>query len=171
MSDNKLTLIGLAKKLIEDFEGFSHTIYKDTKGIDTIGFGRNLQTYPLSDEEKEKCLLNGKNEIWMPLEVAEDFLVKEIEKIIENIKDKEYYKNQDTARKCVLIDMNYNMGISTFNKYKNFQEAMKNKDYEKACYEMEHGTGEGGKSKWYLQTKRRAIKDIEIIRTGDVTLI
>lgn len=163
--------IDLCVKLIKDFEGFSNTTYKDTKGIDTIGYGRNLQTYPLTEEEKSKCFLNGNNEIFMPEELALEFLKNEIENIIEKVKDKDYYKNLDTARKCVIVDMIYNMGLATFNKYKNFQSALKNNDYEKACYEMENGSGEGGKSKWYLQTKRRAIKDIEIMRTGDVTLI
>lgn len=163
--------IDLCVKLIKGFEGFSNTIYKDTKNIDTIGYGRNLQTYPLTEEEKSKCFLNAKNELWMPEELALDFLTKEVENIIEKVEDKDYFKNQDTARKCVIVDMVYNMGLSTFNKYKNFQEALKNNDYEKACYEMENGTGEGGKSKWYLQTKNRAIKDIEIMRSGDVTLI
>lgn len=163
--------IDLCAKLIKDFEGFSNIIYKDTKGIDTIGYGRNLQTYPLTDVEKSKCFLNGNNEIWMPEELALEFLINEIENIIKKIENKDYFKNLDTARKCVIVDMIYNMGLNTFNKYKNFQSALKNNDYEKACYEMENGSGEGGKSKWYLQTKKRAIKDIEIMRTGDVSLI
>lgn len=156
--------IALAMELTMQFEGFSPTVYECPAGYPSIGYGRNLKFYPLNKVEEESLIwLGGVEE-----EVAEAWLKDRLIQIYQEVKDKPYFVNQSPQRQAAMLDMIYNMGMKSFNEFKKFQQAMIASDYSLAAKELATGSGEGGKSKWLLQTKSRAEKIISIIETGEI---
>lgn len=156
--------ISLAMQLTMKFEGFSPTIYECPAGYPSIGYGRNLKFYPLNKSEEESLTrLGGINE-----EEGKHWLKARLIQISQEVKDKPYFENQSPERQAVMLDMIYNMGMKSFNEFKKFQQAMIDKDYSLAAKELATGSGEGGKSKWLLQTKSRAERIIRIIETGEI---
>lgn len=156
--------IALAMELTMQFEGFSPTVYECPAGYPSIGYGRNLKFYPFS--EVEKRFINGS--LYVTKEQAEAWLKDRLIQIYQEVKDKPYFVNQSPQRQAAMLDMIYNMGMKSFNEFKKFQQAMIDKDYNLAAKELATGSGEGGKSKWLLQTKSRAEKIISIIETGEI---
>lgn len=156
--------ISLATQLTMQFEGFSPTIYECPAGYPSIGYGRNLKFYPLSDSE-QKMLMENKG---LDEDIASEWLRAKLVDIYFVVRYKPYFENQSPQRQAAMLDMIYNMGMKSFNEFKKFQQAMIAKDYSLAAKELATGSGEGGKSKWLIQTKTRAEKIIEIIRTGEI---
>lgn len=156
--------IALAMELTMQFEGFSPTIYECPAGYPSIGYGRNLKFYPLNKIEEESLIWLGAIEE----EEAEAWLKDRLIQIYQEVQDKPYFENQSHQRQAAMLDMIYNMGMKSFNEFKKFQQAMIAKDYNLAAKELATGSGEGGKSKWLLQTKSRAEKIISIIKTGEI---
>lgn len=153
--------------IIEQNEGFVPYIYKDTKGIDTIGFGRNLRIYPLTDKElREHCYKNAKDELCLNKTYAVDCLKEEIEEINSKLS---YYNWYDATkgllyRRAALIDIVYNMGLDKFLRYKNTIQYLQERNYDKAAEELLKGTGKDGKSKYYEQVGLRALRNSMMIR-------
>lgn len=156
--------IALAMKLTMQFEGFSPTVYECPAGYPSIGYGRNLKFYPLSDSEQKRLMENkGLDE-----DIASEWLRARLVDIYFVVRYEPYFVNQSPQRQAAMLDMIYNMGMKSFNEFKKFQQAMIAKDYSLAAKELATGSGEGGKSKWLLQTKSRAEKIISIIETGEI---
>jgi lysozyme len=65
------------------------------------------------------------------------------------------------ARKCVLIDMNFNMGYGTLSKFKRFFSALAAGDYDEAALEMED-------SAWFSQVGPRAEHLQAIMLSGEL---
>ena len=114
--------------LIKQNEGFRSTPYLDTKGKSTIGYGFNI-----SDETVRSLIpsdvLNGKRELGK----------EESDKIFGVLKeratgDAQTFVGADTFAKLTpsqqtgLIDMAYNMGLKSLNKFNNLREALINGD-------------------------------------------
>lgn len=156
--------ISLAMQLTMKFEGFSPTIYECPAGYPSIGYGRNLKFYPLNRIEEEALARLGA----IDEEEEKDWLKARLIQIYQEVKDKPYFENQSPERQAAMLDMIYNMGMKSFNEFKKFQQAMIAKDYSLAVKELATGSGEGGKSKWLLQTKSRAERIIRIIETGEI---
>jgi len=133
-----------AEKLIEQLkahEGFSGNVYQCTGGKTTIGYGRNLDDNPLTDNEASYLLNNDVNKIT-------DILSKEIP-----------WNMINPARQAVLVNMSFNLGISGLYKFKKMFKAIDAGFYEKAAREMLD-------SKWSKQVGNRAIELSEQMRTG-----
>lgn len=156
--------ISLAMQLTMKFEGFSPTIYECPAGYPSIGYGRNLKFYPLNKIEEESLARLGA----IDEEEEKDWLKARLIQIYQEVKDKPYFENQSPERQAAMLDMIYNMGMKSFDEFKKFQQAMIDKDYSLAAKELATGSGEGGKSKWLLQTKSRAERIIKIIDTGEI---
>lgn len=156
--------ISLAMQLTMKFEGFSPTIYECPAGYPSIGYGRNLKFYPLNKIEEESLARLGA----IDEEEEKDWLKARLIQIYQEVKDKPYFENQSPERQAAMLDMIYNMGMKSFDEFKKFQQAMIDKDYSLAAKELAIGSGEGGKSKWLLQTKSRAERIIKIIDTGEI---
>lgn len=128
------------KKLIEEImknEGFVGTVYKDTLGFDTIGYGTKL---PL-----------GKEEAALILEYRLKAKIKELE-------TKEPFVNSLPLEKQeILAEMCYQMGVSGVLKFKKMWEALKRLDYETAGVQMLDST-------WAVQTPNRAMKLSQMMR-------
>lgn len=161
--------LSLALELVTRHEGFEPVIYNCPAGYPSIGYGRNLKFYPLTAEEK-LAYTDDKGEVIISQTVAKMWASQSLRAIYSQVKDKPYFANQTPERQAAMLDMIYNMGMSSFNKFKNFQKAMSENNFELAAKELQTGSGEGGKSKWYLQTKTRAENIIHIIQTSNLAL-
>ena len=135
----------IRKKLISlifSHEGFRQFPYKDTRGNWTIGIGRNLSTKGISEDEALYLLDND-------IMTCESLLWKNIL----------FYASLDDIRKCVLIEMCFNMGINALLEFKNMLAYIKNKDFSMAAKAMLD-------SEWARQVKGRASKLALIMETG-----
>jgi len=158
-------------------EGFSSEPYKCSMGYWSVGYGRNLETNPLTKEEQVRITGYGN---LTPDEVKAHFdkfpiskkdatylLQNDITKVTLELDSK--IKNLETypeAAISVLIDMAFNMGVGGLMKFNNFLEALKDaskltgvlrkKKYEEASKHMLD-------SLWARQVGIRAKKLSEII--------
>ena len=128
-------------KAQEDFRQFP---YKDSRGIETIGFGRNLRDVGIS--KSEACILL-QNDI--------DTAIQNIIKIIPNFND------LNDVRQEVLVNMCFNMGIKTLKNFKNMITAIAKNDFETA-------SKEGLNSVWHDQVGERAEILMERLRSGTI---
>jgi lysozyme len=125
----------IAQKLRESIkrhESFRPYPYLDTKGNLTIGYGRNLTLNRISETEGEILLgndiINATAELYRFIPWTQDL---------------------EDARKAILIEMTFNMGIEKLLQFKKMLEAIQNKDYELASQEMLNST-------WHEEVGNRA---------------
>ena len=142
--------------LISNHEGVILKVYDDATGQElqagdilighpTIGVGRNVAKDGLgiSQEEAEFMLMND---------------IERVEKEIKNFP----IEHLNEARRAIIIDMAFNMGITRFNPtmWPNFFKAVVNEDYGEASKEMLD-------SNWARQTKRRSKRLSDMMLLGD----
>ena len=121
----------------------NHELYECPAGYWTVGHGYNIQA-------------NG-----LPDDIAKDLLRRNLDKSQDMVKVKIRNWNElSFARRSVLIDMCFNMGISTLSKFKKFFAAIEASDFKKAAIEMED-------SKWFKQVGQRAVILQEMMATGE----
>lgn len=132
-------------------EGFRASVYIDTVGKHTIGYGHNLDAKPIS---------------WIGGSTVLTFA--QAEQILENdITDARlaltghlpWAVGLDEARLGVLVNMAFNMGVPGLMAFKNTLAAFHARDWEKAAQGMES-------SKWYAQVGIRARRLVQQVRTG-----
>lgn len=136
----------LNTKSFEDLkidEGLRLKPYLDTKGKLTIGFGRNLHDVGIS---KEEAGILFKNDV----ECAHKELMRF-----------KWFQHLDHARKDVLINMCFNMGLSRLLKFKKMISALEQGKYEYASDEMLD-------SKWHKDVGKRAERLALTMRTGKI---
>ncbi len=125
------------KNRIKKHEGFRNTVYLDSLGKATIGYGHLLT----EEDDFEEGIQYDKS-------------------LLENLFDKDFNRSAynaeqllegidvcDTARE-VIVEMVFQLGIGGVSKFKKMFEALRNKDYNKAADEMLN-------SAWYRQTPSR----------------
>ncbi|MBJ2129072.1 glycoside hydrolase family protein [Alteromonas sp. IB21] len=127
---------------IKRHEGLELRPYKCTAGKWTIGYGRNLEDNGISPSEAEEMLLTDMCEV-------EEQLFNE--GLLDGLND---------ARKAVLINMGYQLGVSGLFKFKNMIAALDRKEYELAAKEMLD-------SRWAKQTPNRAKELADQMLTGE----
>ncbi len=101
-------------------EGYRRCVYKDTRGLDTVGFGHLLRA-----NEKYKCINPH---------LAVKLLRKDYTEAQTSVERR--YPWADGEVKLVLINMSYNLGSTRLSKFKQTLAAMKAKDYDRAAGEM-----------------------------------
>lgn len=104
---------------IKENEGCELKVYKCPKGVNTIGYGRNLEHRGISQEEANYLLRND---------------IKKIS--IELYRKISFFKDLDEARQSVLIEMAYNMGTPNLLNFKNTLTYLSANQFEKASIEM-----------------------------------
>jgi len=129
------------KKILIEHEGLKLKPYRDTVGRLTIGVGRNLDNVGISPIEANFLLNN------------------DIERVIEAIKDEEYFKNLEGDRKLVVMDMVFNLGPNGFKKFTKLIEAIKWQKWSDAAREMRDST-------WYTQVGKRGQKLANAMEEG-----
>lgn len=129
------------KQRIKLHEGKRNTPYLDSRGVLTVGYGRNLRDVPFSDRTIEVMF---ENDFKRAKEAAESFFV---------------YPALSDARRGVLIEMIFQMGASKVAEFSNFLDAVEEEDWQRAHDEMLD-------SKWAKQTPERAKKLAKIFLKG-----
>ena len=126
-------------KAVKLSEGFRDRVYKDTLGIDTIGYGFAIKDLVL-DEDISEMIIRRKL----------DSLIDRANKRFKFLKDLPI-KAQD-----VIYEMCYQMGISGVSKFKKTLLYLENHEFKMASKEMLD-------SRWARQTPNRAKKLSDII--------
>lgn len=131
----------LTKQLKGD-EGFRSKPYRDTVGKLTIGIGRNLDDVGISENEAELLLWN------------------DLSKAVAELKARlPWATSLNEPRQGVLINMAFNMGISSLLLFVNMLAAAQAGDFDKAAEHMEQ-------SRWASQVGPRAQRLILQMRYG-----
>ena len=135
------------KNRIKEHEGYRNTVYSDSLGFATIGYGHLvLENDPyvegvdysrdLLDQEFDKDFANA---------------VVGAERILGN-------HDMNFKAKCVIIEMVFQLGMTGVSKFVNCLKAIKKEDWDTAADEMLD-------SKWAKQTPERANELSSIIRS------
>jgi len=130
------------KTLIEQHEGRRRKPYKCTAGKTSIGIGRNLDDVGLSDDEIDYLFAND-------LRRAQDAASKY-----------PWFAELSEVRQAAIIDMIFNLGPSRFAGFRNFIQAMSQKQYSWAAAELKD-------SRWFSQVGRRGPRIVSMILTND----
>lgn len=159
------------RRLIEDIkrnEGYRDTMYYDTEGIPTIGYGFNLQRPDAREKitslgyDFDKVLSGEQRLREEDSEKLLDSVLDEIEGIVESRYPS--FNEYPEDLKSVLVDLTYNMGPNRFNDktWRNFHDALGRMDYEAMARSLEG-------SKYGRQTKGRAERNQELLRALENT--
>lgn len=143
------------KSLLILDEGVRLKPYKDTVGKWTIGIGRNIEENPFSTDELLFILSNGFN-----AEAANICLDNDIKKCIFHITSEfPWFERLGDARKAVLINMCFNMGIKKLLAFKKTLKFIEDGLYDYAADGMMD-------SLWAKQVKGRAVRLSKMMKTG-----
>jgi lysozyme len=129
-------------EMLKRHEGFKDRPYLDTVNVLTIGYGRNLETNPLTEDEATYLLVNDierhERALWKAFPVAVGL---------------------DHVRRDALINMAFNLGIPRLRGFKKMWAAIEISDWPRAA-------AEAMDSKWARQVGRRAEEIAFMLRTG-----
>jgi lysozyme len=131
----------LARALIKD-EGERFMLYKDSEGILTIGVGRNIQERGISKDESELMLSNDINIVYN-----------------QALNNFPWFDSLNDTRKCVILNMLFNIGLTRLTGFKKMLAAIEAKDYKEAAVQMLD-------SKWAKQVKVRACRLAKEMQDG-----
>lgn len=138
-------------------EGLKKKPYKCPAGYLTIGVGRNVETNPITEEEKKVI---GDWEHVITENGAKYLLKNDIIKAHKNCKKFiECYKELDDERQYALLDMCFNLGIIGLLKFRKMLYAMSIGDYKGAAKECLN-------SKYAKEVGKRAIRIAKTIEKG-----
>lgn len=125
-------------------EGFRANIYQCTAGVDTIGYGFNVNYL----EEDELALNNGVVEPMTP-EVAHKILVLKLEKLkAALIREFSWVEQKPVIVQEALLEMAYQLGIPKMKSFSQTLTYIKEDNYQQAAINLR-------KSKWAKQTPKR----------------
>ena len=117
---------------IKTHEGYVGIVYKDSLGIDTIGYGFAIKDLELDED------------------VCEIILERKLKDLESRIKIKfDWYKYMPQEVKDVVVEMCYQLGVTGVSKFKKTISYLQNKQWEDASIEMLD-------SLWAKQTTNRA---------------
>jgi len=120
-----------------------HKAYRDSLGIMTIGYGRNLDERGISEDEARYLLANDvadhRNELIVHLP---------------------WVQGLDEVRQAALVDMAFNIGIPRLMGFKKMLAACREKDWITAAKEMLD-------SRWAEQVGFRAVELAEMMKSGE----
>ena len=136
-----MSYLDICRKQLPIDEGRRARAYKDSKGIWTVGIGRNLEHVNFSDDEIALMFAND-------LERA-DSLARVLVPNFDTLSE---------ARKAVLVNMAVNLG-PRLGQFARFLEAVRLEDFLRAAQEMED-------SLWHKQVGARALRLEEAMREG-----
>ena len=122
-------------KLIDSIklhEGYVSRVYKDSLGIDTIGYGFAIKDLNLAED------------------ICHIILQRKLELLEKNINKRfDWYKDMPQPIKDVVAEMCYQMGVTGVSNFKKTITFLKNKQWRRASVEMLD-------SRWANQTPGRA---------------
>ena len=117
---------------IKKHEGYVGIVYKDSVGVDTIGYG-----FAIKDLELDQ-------------DICEIILERKITQLIDRISNKfSWYVYMPQEIKDIVTEMCYQLGVTGFSKFKKTIAYLQDKRWEDASVEMLD-------SRWAKQTPNRA---------------
>ena len=120
-------------------EGFRDRVYKDTLGIDTIGYGFAIKDLVLDED------------------IAEMILRRKLDNLIDRVNKRfKFVKDLPHAAQDVMYEMCYQLGVTGVSKFKKTLLYLENKEFRMASKEMLD-------SRWAKQTPNRAKRLSNII--------
>jgi len=125
---------------IKKHEGYRRSIYVDTVGVPTGGYGHAF----LRDSR-------------LPHHIWETIFWNDYYNVLQDYEKLDL--TLDTVRKAVILDMLFNLGLTKLKRFRNLLAAIKREDWKAAKKSMLS-------SKWARQVKRRAVEDAEMMLTG-----
>ena len=145
-----MTVVDLVKK----HEGIRLHPYRDSVGVQTIGYGHNLEANPLPAEyfEPDGSLLLATAE-----EVLEDDLTDVENELTAALS---WFEGLDEVRQAVLIDLGFNLGVPKFLRWHVTLGALERGDFAAAADDL------ASSEPWATQVGERAIEDAQMLRTG-----
>jgi lysozyme len=121
---------------IKEHEGFSSVVYKCTAGYDTIGYGKRIKYLQVTEEQ------------------ATEWLEEDLENLKYTLSGKyDWFLPAPQEVRDVVMNMNYQLGVSAFSKFKKTIKYIANKDYQMASVEMLD-------SKWARDDTPRRAKEL-----------
>lgn len=123
-------------------------IYNDSLGYPTIGWGHKLK----DGENFPDGITQSKADNIFLADLCSAYL--DAQKLVPNIDE------FSEPRQAVVIDMSFNMGLYKFSGFHNLFAALRDKDWARAADEMKN-------SKWYDQVKTRAVKNCNMMISGE----
>jgi lysozyme len=138
------------KERIKEHEGYRNTIYKDSLGFATIGYGHLVTP---EDHYKED-IEYPKSELDAQFEVDFQTAKAHTEKLINDNNVAELLFNA----KCVLIEMVFQLGVGGVSKFKKMWSALQEQDYNEASIQMLD-------SRWAKQTPLRANSLAQVMKS------
>jgi lysozyme len=108
--------MGLIEQLKRD-EGVRYRPYRDTKGLLTVGVGRNIDAVPFSDDEVDLMLAN-------------DIKVRQKE-----LAEYAWYADMDAVRQGAILNMSF-AGVGTLLHFPHMIAALAKKDWVTAAAEL-----------------------------------
>ena len=140
------------KKMLKADEGWSPTLYQDSVGTPTIGFGTNITR--ITREEGEALLTIRLNKI-----IEYDLpLLPEI-------------ANLNNPRLMVYVNMLYNLGINRFKSFRKMRACVAVQDWNRAAENILYNIPEVGPTsltKYHRQVGKRAERLAAIMRSGEI---
>ena len=100
-------------------EGFSPVVYKCTAGYDTIGYGKRIKYLKVTEVQAIEWLEEDLGHLHYVL--AEKY---------------DWFLSAPVEVKDIVMNMNYQLGVSAFSKFKKTIQYIKVKDYKAASIEM-----------------------------------
>ena len=144
-SSSKTNWVTKATDQIKEDEGLVLHAYDDHLGFATIGYGRLIDKRKGGGISEDEALYLLKNDVNARLSVLENAIP--------------FFTRLDDARKAVLLNMSFQLGIAGLLKFKSTLAFIEAGDYENASVNML-------KSLWARQTPNRAKRLAEQMRTG-----
>jgi len=136
-------LIGImnSKELIKKHEGLRLKPYKDTEGVLTIGYGRNLEK-------------------GISAHAAEFLFEEDMLDVRSDCLKFDWFHDLPPVRQAVIENMMFNLGINRFSGFKKMIKAIEDKDWHEASVQMLS-------SRWADQVGNRAIELANMMNTGE----
>jgi lysozyme len=109
----------LAKRFLREDEGFRNKVYPDTKGVMTIGYGRNLETNGITKAEGEYLL---ENDVAVCMaDCARNF---------------PWFGALDLVRQSVIVEVRFNIGLASLLDFRRMLLAISVGNWELAATEL-----------------------------------
>lgn len=126
---------------IKRHEGFRQFPYKCSQGFLTVGYGRNLESVGINEDE------------------ALGMLVHDCYKAVRLLDTYKWFSALDEVRQDALINFMFNVGPGTFAKFKKMISALESRDYSEAAVQLLD-------SRYAQQVGKRAEEIAHMLRTG-----
>lgn len=143
-----------ACKYIAENEGFCDTVYKDSLGFDTIGYGFKLHKSIFTESKIQEY----KNGCCMKRDTADNILRTLVTHYLVRVRvNFSWFNGLPLTAQIVMIDLAYNLGISGLKKHQKFLAFMEKLQFKEASEELLD-------SKYAKQVPNRAKKNSDELK-------